>query len=207
MENFFKMIATLKEDLKTLRLSQLLKKIAKESGMEKKFAEESGKENTQWENILELISVASIYDKEEDAITKFLENIALISDQDEIDETKPVVNLMTMHASKGLEFDIVFILGMEDGVFPHSRSKNSHEELEEERRLCYVALTRAKKELYLLHAEKRTVFGKTETNPPSRFLYDIPEDLVEFAQYKPFEFSAFSKFKDEIDDEDIIDFE
>ncbi len=206
MQIFFEMIDSLRKDLTDLPLSKLLRKIAEKSGLEKTFNNKSPEGESKWENILELVSVASTYDDKEKAIEQFLENIALASDQDDIDQNQPVVNLMTMHAAKGLEFNIVFILGMEDGIFPHSRSKNSFEELEEERRLCYVALTRAKEHLYLLHAEKRNTFGQSQQNPPSRFLYDIPEELVEFTQYKPYEFSPFSKFKDEMDD-DIIDFE
>ncbi len=200
LAEFFKMIDSLREDAKTMRLSALIRQIAKKSKMEEVL--NTKQEQAKWENVLELVSVASAYDAQEDAIAKFLEDTALVSDQDEVDEKKPVVNLMTVHAAKGLEFDVVFILGMEDGIFPHSKSKESHEELEEERRLCYVALTRAKKHLYLLHTEKRNIFGKTETNPPSRFLYDIPQDLVEFVQYPTYEF----KFKDDMD-EGIIDFE
>ncbi len=202
LEVFFKMINSLKEDAKTMRLSRLIKEIAKKSKMEEVFNDKTAENQSKWENILELLSVASIYDKKEDAIPQFLENVALASDQDEVDQQKPVVNLMTIHAAKGLEFNVVFILGMEDGLFPHSRSKESPEELEEERRLCYVALTRAKKHLYLLHTEQRKIFGKTETNPPSRFLYDIPQDLIEFEQYPTCDF----KFKDEMDD-GIVDFE
>jgi len=206
MQIFFEMINSLRKDLKELPLSKLLRKIAENSGLKKTLYNKSPEGESKWENILELVSVASTYDDKEKAIEQFLENIALASDQDEVDQNQAVVNLMTMHAAKGLEFDIVFIVGMEDGIFPHSRSKNSFEELEEERRLCYVALTRAKEQLYLLHTEKRNTFGQSQQNPPSRFLYDIPEELVEFIQYKAFEFSPFSKFKDEMDD-DIIDFE
>jgi DNA helicase-2/ATP-dependent DNA helicase PcrA len=206
LQIFFEMIDSLREALTSMTLSKLLREIAKKSGIEKALNNRTPEGESKWENVLELVSVASTYDNEENKIEKFLENIALASDQDEIDQDQPVVNLMTMHAAKGLEFNIVFILGMEDGIFPHSRSKDSYEELEEERRLCYVALTRAKEHLYLLHTEKRNTFGQSQQNPPSRFLYDIPEELVEFTQYKPYEFSPFSKFKDEMDD-DIIDFE
>ncbi|MEK7452779.1 MAG: UvrD-helicase domain-containing protein [Patescibacteria group bacterium] len=202
LQSFFQMIASLKEDMKSISLSRLIREIAKKSKIEENLKDGTKEGESKLENVLELISVASIYDKEENAISKFLENIALISDQDDVDQEKPLVNLMTIHASKGLEFDVVFILGMEDGIFPHERSKNSTEELEEERRLCYVALTRAKKNIYLLHTEKRNIFGRTETNPPSRFLYDIPQELIEFEQYPTAEF----KFRDEME-EGIIDFE
>jgi len=202
LKDFFEMISQLKENSKTIPLSKLLRDIAKKSGIEKDLNDGTEQGKTRWENVLELMSVASIYDTQEDAIPTFLENVALVSDQDEVDINKPLVNLMTMHTAKGLEFDVVFVLGMEDGLFPHERSKTSEVELEEERRLCYVALTRAKTHLYLLCAEKRTIFGKTDSNPPSRFLYDIPNDLVEFSQYPAYE----ARYKDNLD-EDIVDFE
>lgn len=207
LQAFFEMINSLREEIGNITLSKLIREIAKKSKIEESFNNKTTEGQAKWENVLELVSVASTYDNEENATEKFLENIALASDQDDIDQLEPVVNLMTMHAAKGLEFNVVFVLGMEDGIFPHSRSKDSHEELEEERRLCYVALTRAKEHLYLLHTEQRNTFGQKQKNPPSRFLYDIPEELVEFTQYKPFEFSPFSRFKDEVDDDDIIDFE
>lgn len=186
IDMFFELMSSLKSEAQNIPLSKLLREIAKKSGIEKTLNDGTKEGESRWENILELFSVALVYDNQENAILKFLENVALISDQDSVDQTKPMVNLMTIHAAKGLEFDIVFIIGLEDGIFPHERSKNSSDELEEERRLCYVALTRAKKDLYLLHAEQRSIFGKKQTNPPSRFLYDLPQELVEFCQYPTF---------------------
>src|SRR3546814_3369704 len=103
---------------------------------------------------------------------------SLVSDADEIDGDSSQVMLMTIHAAKGLEFPAVFIIGMEDGVFPHLRSIGEPDELEEERRLAYVALTRAQERLYLSHAWSRTLYGGTQYNPPSRFLDEIPAELV-----------------------------
>ena len=111
-------------------------------------------------------------------MTDFLEQVSLVSEQDEYDEEDPGVTMMTLHNAKGLEFDVVFMAGMEDGVFPHYRSMTDSGELEEERRLAYVGVTRARKRLYLTHAWSRSLFGGSNYNPPSRFLREIPEELV-----------------------------
>ncbi len=127
------------------------------------------------ENLAELVGSA----QEAESIEMFLEQVSLVSDADEIDGDDSQVVLMTIHAAKGLEFPAVFILGLEDGVFPHLRSIGDPDELEEERRLAYVALTRAQERLYLTHAWSRTLYGGTQYNPPSRFLDEIPERLVQ----------------------------
>ena len=114
----------------------------------------------------------------------FLEQVSLVSDQDEIDGDDSQVVLMTIHAAKGLEFPAVFIMGLEEGVFPHLRSIGEPDELEEERRLAYVAITRAQERLYLSHAWSRTLYGGTQYNPPSRFLDEIPARLVEAIEQK-----------------------
>jgi len=110
---------------------------------------------------------------------QLVEQIALVTEQDEYDEASSTVTLMTLHNAKGLEFDVVFIAGMEDGVFPHFRSMTDTDELEEERRLAYVGITRARQRLYLTHAWSRTLFGASSYNPPSRFFKEIPGELVE----------------------------
>ena len=104
-----------------------------------------------------------------------------MSDADEIDEDDSAVVLMTIHAAKGLEFPAVFVLGLEDGIFPHLRSMTDPDEMEEERRLAYVGITRAQERLYLTHAWARMIFGQTQYNPPSRFLDEIPSELIEEA--------------------------
>jgi DNA helicase II / ATP-dependent DNA helicase PcrA len=114
-----------------------------------------------------------------DRVQAFLEAVSLVTDLDDIEGDKRAVTLMTLHSAKGLEFPVVFLTGLEDGVFPHMRSLGDPEELEEERRLCYVGITRAQERLYLCHAWSRTLFGRTEFYPPSRFLSEIPEELVE----------------------------
>jgi ATP-dependent DNA helicase UvrD/PcrA len=126
------------------------------------------------ENIAELVGTAGRFE----TIEQFLEEISLVSDTDKLDDDSQVV-LMTMHSAKGLEYPYVFILGMEDGVFPHNRALSDPDQLEEERRLCYVGITRARERLYLVNAWNRTLFGQTQYNPPSRFLAEIPEVLIE----------------------------
>jgi len=132
------------------------------------------------ENIRELGGVAAEFQARfpEGELTDFLESVSLVSDQDEYDEEAGSVTLMTLHVAKGLEFPIVFIIGMEDGVFPHYRSMGDQAELEEERRLAYVGITRAQERLYLCHAWSRMLFGTTSYNPPSRFLGEIPSELL-----------------------------
>jgi len=134
----------------------------------------------RWENILELRSVARDYADlpPETALTTFLEEVALVSDVDDLDEQVDAPTLLTLHAAKGLEFAVVFIVGLEEKLLPHSRSMDDPEQMEEERRLCYVGVTRAKERLYLLHAFRRTLYGESEVREPSRFLADIPLHLV-----------------------------
>jgi DNA helicase-2/ATP-dependent DNA helicase PcrA len=126
------------------------------------------------ENVAELVGMALDYE----SLDEFLETVSLVSDQDELrgDESEAV--LMTLHTAKGLEFPVVFVVGLEDGVFPHLRAIGEPDELEEERRLCYVGITRARQRLYLTHAWCRTLWGSTQYNPPSRFLKEIPEQLT-----------------------------
>jgi DNA helicase-2/ATP-dependent DNA helicase PcrA len=133
------------------------------------------------ENLKELAGVAQEFQQTfpDATLDDFLARISLASEQDEYDEEASAVSLMTLHNAKGLEFPVVFIVGMEDGIFPHLRSLGSPEELEEERRLAYVGITRAKERLYLAHAISRSLWGGSNYNPPSRFLKEIPDDLVE----------------------------
>jgi DNA helicase-2/ATP-dependent DNA helicase PcrA len=132
------------------------------------------------ENLKELVGVAAEYEARnpDGTVSDFLEQVSLVSEQDEYDADDPGVTMMTLHNAKGLEFDVVFMAGMEDGVFPHYRSMTDSGELEEERRLAYVGVTRARKRLYLTHAWSRSLFGGSNYNPPSRFLREIPEHLV-----------------------------
>jgi len=134
----------------------------------------------RWENILELRSVARDYAElpVETALSTFLEEVALVSDVDGLDEKVDAPTLLTLHAAKGLEYRVVFIAGMEEKLLPHSRSMEEPEQMEEERRLCYVGVTRAKDRLYLLHTFRRTLYGESEIREPSRYLHDIPEELL-----------------------------
>jgi DNA helicase II / ATP-dependent DNA helicase PcrA len=135
------------------------------------------------ENVQELRNVASQFDEleSEHALMRFLEDVALMSDTDEYDERVDSVTLITLHAAKGLEFPVVMIVGMEEGLLPHIRSFDDPHQMEEERRLCYVGVTRAKERLYLVRAFRRALMGQGSHNPPSRFLKDLPEELVHFA--------------------------
>ncbi|HYX43818.1 MAG TPA: 3'-5' exonuclease, partial [Acidimicrobiales bacterium] len=136
------------------------------------------------ENLAELVGVAREFEEAaaeagvEATASAFLESVSLVADADELDPDESSVVLMTLHTAKGLEFDAVFIIGLEDGVFPHLRSLGEPEELEEERRLCYVGITRARRRLHLSHAWSRMLFGSTQYNPPSRFLKEVPEHLT-----------------------------
>ena len=132
------------------------------------------------ENLKELVGVAREFHEEnaEGGVREFLEQVSLVSDADELVEEGGAVTMMTLHIAKGLEFPVVFIVGLEDGVFPHMRSMTDPAELEEERRLAYVGITRAKERLYLTHAWSRSLYGGSNYNPPSRFLHEIPEELV-----------------------------
>ena len=134
----------------------------------------------RWENVMELRRLASEF--QDLGLDAFLEQVALVSDQDTIDASAKVPTLLTLHAAKGLEFPIVFIVGLNDGTLPHSRSFDDPEAMQEERRLLYVGITRAKDRLFLVHSQNRSAYGLTEPAEPSRFLEDIPEELIDGSQ-------------------------
>jgi DNA helicase-2/ATP-dependent DNA helicase PcrA len=163
--------------------SSLIVSLATDSGYLASLRDGTAEGEDREQNVRELFGVAKKFDDRplQEALLSFLEDVALSSDTDSIDGTADSVHLMTLHSSKGLEFPIVFLVGLEEGVFPHSRSAFSEEDLEEERRLMYVGLTRAKEKLYLLSAETRMLFGSTSVNPTSRFVAEIPTHLVEEA--------------------------
>ncbi|MBI4301938.1 MAG: UvrD-helicase domain-containing protein [Chloroflexi bacterium] len=153
----------------------------------RKYLLEGGDEGEErWNNVLELRAKASEYRDLEarQALASFLEDVALISEVDNWDEKVDAVTLITLHAAKGLEFPVVFIVGMEDGIFPHIRSFDDPAQMEEERRLCYVGITRAEERLYLVRAFRRRRFGGNSLNPASRFLQDIPRSLTMVAGRK-----------------------
>jgi DNA helicase II / ATP-dependent DNA helicase PcrA len=144
-------------------------------------AERTVEAESRKENLRELVGVGAEFEARfpDSGLPEFLEQIALVTEQDEYDEASSSVTLMTLHNAKGLEFEVVFVVGMEDGIFPHFRSMTDADELEEERRLAYVGITRARRRLYLTHAWSRTLFGASSYNPPSRFLGEIPAELIE----------------------------
>jgi DNA helicase-2/ATP-dependent DNA helicase PcrA len=134
----------------------------------------------RWDNVMELRNVAADY--EETTLTEFLADVALVSDVDSLNEDVDAPTLMTLHSAKGLEFPVVFITGLEEGMLPHSRSFDDPDQMAEERRLMYVGLTRAEDQLYLTRAFVRTRYGESEPSAPSRFLDDIPSELTSGAQ-------------------------
>jgi DNA helicase-2/ATP-dependent DNA helicase PcrA len=144
-------------------------------------AERTIESQTRAENVKELLTVTTEFDATADdrTLAAFLEQVSLVSDLDSMDNKADAVTMMTLHSAKGLEFPVVFLVGLEESVFPHVRSINTDHELEEERRLAYVGITRARDELYLTHAYRRTLFGSISYNPPSRFLKDIPGHLFD----------------------------
>jgi DNA helicase-2/ATP-dependent DNA helicase PcrA len=181
---FLKIRATM--EARALKLTELLDLLTQESGYFDSLADGTSEGEVRQENVRELFSVAKKYSDTslDQAIECFLEEVALSSDTDEINRESAAVHVMTVHSAKGLEFPFVFILGLEEGVFPHSRSALSPTEMEEERRLMYVGLTRAKEKVCLLYTEQRTIFGSTQVNPPSRFIAEIPAHLIEEKEMK-----------------------
>jgi DNA helicase II / ATP-dependent DNA helicase PcrA len=160
-------------------VSDLVKATIFETGYESALrAEKSDEADARLENLQELVNAAVDYDELPDGLREFIDHSALVSDQDQYKRDVPVT-LLTAHSAKGLEFPIVFIVGLEDGLFPHSRSATDEAELEEERRLCYVAITRAERYLYVTHAMKRRVYGEELASEPSQFLNEMPLDLIE----------------------------
>ena len=164
-----------------IKVSELIKKVLKESGYEDMLNSEGTKETEiRFDNLMEFIGVAIEFENEnvEHTLGDFLESIALVSDVDNLDETTEAVTLMTMHSAKGLEFKNVFLVGMEEGLFPSKRSIEEDGQTEEERRLCYVAITRAQKHLFLTNTKKRTLYGSTSFSIPSRFIEEIPDYVL-----------------------------
>lgn len=168
-----------------LPLSEFIQEVLDSSGyIQELEKDESVESESRIENLKEFISVAKDYeaqsqDTDEPELEGFLSHVSLISDLDTANMEEDRVTLMTLHAAKGLEFPVVFMAGMEEGIFPHANSLLEKDKLEEERRACYVGITRAKKKLYLTHAGQRMLFGRTSYNPPSRFMAEIPDSCVE----------------------------
>ncbi|MBI2858525.1 MAG: DUF3553 domain-containing protein, partial [Chloroflexi bacterium] len=186
---FAQMIKGFIDQIRELDVVELLDRVVADSGY-KDYIQAMGDGEERWDNVLELRTVAQQYKEmlPPEGLAAFLEGVTLVSDVDELDESLNAATLITLHQAKGLEFPVVFIVGMEDGILPHIRSYDDPEQMEEERRLCYVGITRAKQKVYLVRAFRRSLMGSSTVNPPSRFLADIPRDLTTmggFAQAQP----------------------
>ena len=178
---FKNLIIDLTNESKNTDLVGLVDVILDKTGIRKELEEKNDLESEiRLENLNEFKSIALAFqEKCIFSLEEFLENISLVSDKNEYKEVDDGINLMTLHSAKGLEFNDVFLVGMEEGIFPHNRSFESESELEEERRLCYVGITRAKEHLWLMNAKKRTLFGQVSMNFPSRFIKEINSDLID----------------------------
>ena len=193
LTSFAHMIFSLRQELDDgMGLELFVKTVMERTGMIAELKSQKTVENeTRLENLEEFISMVQESVKNDAALglSELLENISLISDIDNYDEAQDTVTLMTLHSAKGLEFPNVFLIGAEEGIFPGMRSFGDDDEVEEERRLCYVGITRAKKNLFITRAKSRTLFGRTSYNPPSRFIAEIPDGLVQNYMEKPRESS------------------
>ncbi len=179
---FKKLILNLQEIAKNVDLTELIDKVLELSGMQAELEKDKTLEaELRLENLKEFRSITESYQKETGSVNleDFLEDISLVADAKEHIEDGNAITLMTMHSAKGLEFKVVFLAGMEEGIMPHANSSNSKEEMDEERRLCYVAITRAKERLYITNAKRRMLYGNVNFNPPSRFINEIDQDLIE----------------------------
>ncbi|MFD6438232.1 DNA helicase PcrA [Peribacillus sp. NPDC060186] len=175
-----------------LSVTELVEEVIKKTGYREMLqAEKTIESQSRLENIDEFLSVTKAFESnsEDKSLVGFLTDLALVADIDQLDENSEeatnTVTLMTLHSAKGLEYPVVFLLGLEEGVFPHSRSLMDEEEMEEERRLAYVGITRAENELFISNAQMRTLYGRTSMNPVSRFIGEIPEELLEDLKPKP----------------------
>ena len=180
LADFAELLRRLRTRAGVLPLPELLDAVLEASGYRAMLADGSEDGEERWANLLELRSVTTRYDdlSPDDALDRLLEETALVADQDTYEGEKDAVTLITLHAAKGLEFPVVFIAGLEEGVFPHARALEDEKELEEERRLAYVGITRAKRRLFLSSAWRRATWGSGQTSVPSRFLMEIPDELM-----------------------------
>lgn len=182
LKNFLELINKLDKNKSSLSLPEFIAYIIEETGYLRELKQEDTEESqSRIENLQELVNVARDFAPEDEGniLGEFLAQVALVSDLDETPDADNAVTLMTLHAAKGLEFETVFLAGLEEGIFPHSRSLNNNTEMEEERRLMYVGVTRAKQKLYITYAKRRQMWGETRYYTPSRFLEEIPYALTE----------------------------
>lgn len=179
--NFLNLIEKIQSNSSSLNLCEYITLILEESGYLAELKEEDSVESeTRIENLQEFINVAKDFEptEEGDLLGEFLSQVSLVSDIDSYDENSESLTLMTLHSAKGLEYDVIFLSGLEEGIFPHSRSINSNSEMEEERRLMYVGVTRAKKKLFISHAKRRQMWGEYRYYNPSRFIVEIPSNII-----------------------------
>ena len=177
---FVELMESFHQSVEELTVTKLTEKILVDTGYREQYVKESTPEaDGRLENLQEFLTKTSEYDRyaEDVSLVDFLSQVALVTDLDNLEEQDEAVVVMTMHSAKGLEFNYVFLVGLEEGIFPHYRAFYEERELEEERRLCYVAITRAKKRLYLVNTTERYLYGRNTMNEPSRFLKDIPPEL------------------------------
>ncbi len=184
VRKFKNLLTEVRQVAATKKPSEAFTHIIKASGMESKYKSGTEEERERLENLKELVTLATKYDNLEpiEGIEHILQDAALATDQDELEEDNNAVKLMTVHASKGLEFDYVFVTGLEEGLFPHAKMGDDEVDDEEERRLFYVAITRAGSKLYLTHAMSRTIYGSEQANIPSQFFNDLSPSYIEDAR-------------------------
>lgn len=178
----FKILADFSEKAESLNPSQLIAHITKTIDFEAHLKEDKEKGDERWENVRELMTASSKYEDEDNkkALEQFLEEVSLLQTSPTNSEAVIVIEMLTIHSAKGLEFPVVFVVGLEEGIFPSGRAMYSTSELEEERRLCYVAITRARELLYLTFCQERMLYGSRQSNAPSRFINEIPKHLITF---------------------------
>jgi DNA helicase-2/ATP-dependent DNA helicase PcrA len=188
LENLAELVFNLMAEKDTLPVKDLIEKVMNASGYLAELENEGTPEaEGRIENLRELLTVAKEFAVEgvEDNLENFLSHVALVADIDSAEMATERVTVMTLHSAKGLEFPYVFLAGLEEGIFPHARTLLSETEIEEERRLCYVGITRAQRKLYVTHARMRTIYGNSVMYPPSRFLTEIPRELIEAHNVRP----------------------
>ncbi len=181
LEELSSIIFELMNTAQEVPVKQLIDDVMSKTGyLEELQNSKSAQDQSRVENLMELLSVAEDFAKsgEEDSLENFLGHVALVSDIDDAELGDEQITLMTLHSAKGLEFPVVFLVGMEEGIFPHARTLMDEEEIEEERRLCYVGITRAERNLFMSNARSRNIFGHTVSYPPSRFLQEVPRNLI-----------------------------
>jgi len=186
VREFLEMMLSFQKRLERLPYPQLTSEIIEETGYGPQLRQERTEEaRGRLDNLEQLLAGMEEHLSQEGTLQDYLEQVALITDLDAYDPSLDRVTLMTLHAAKGLEFPVVFLTGLEEGLFPHARSSDAGEDVEEERRLCYVGMTRAMEKLYLTHARRRRIYGSFQFNPPSRFLAEVPSHLIEQPEPTP----------------------